>query len=204
MTGEIVGTGYISRKDQKAKTRRLILDSAIVEFGKNGFEETSISMVARRADVSHGNVFAHFSSKEELFACAIEEFGQRVAARLDELSNAGAGLKSVLSTHLRVISEFEDLYSQTVAKSFALPEFARQSVMAIQSAVSHQISIAYRNDQSKGRIISVPVHMLFNAWTAVLGYYLSNRSLVAHGGSVVEAKGEEILEFFMMMLSRRA
>lgn len=203
MTGEIVGAGYLTRKDQKAKTRRLILDAAIIEFGLGGYEQTSIASIAKRADVSHGNIFAHFSTKDELFAKAIEEFGQRVVNRLNELSTAGAGIKSILSVHLKVISEFEDLYSQTVAKSFALPDFARQATIAIQSAVSQQISVAYRSDLAKGKIIPVPVHMLFNTWTATLGYYLANRDMFAPGGSVIDLKGEEILEFFMAMLSKR-
>jgi AcrR family transcriptional regulator len=203
MVAEMASTGQFSRKEQKAKTRKLILEAAILEFGQNGYEETNISNIAKRADVSHGNVFAHFTSKEELFTKAIEEFGQRVVARLDELSQTGASLENVLSVHLRVISEFEDLYSQTVAKSFALPEFARQSIVSIQSAVSHEIAQAVKKDMAKGKIINIPVHMLFNTWTALINYYLVNRNMFTTSSSVVEEKGEEILDFFMTMLSKR-
>ena len=193
---------FFSRKEQKAQTRRLILEAAILEFGRTGFEGTSISDVAKRADVSYGNVFAHFTTKEELFTKTIEEFGQRVVARMNELSQAGASLKSVISTHLRVIGEFEELYSQTVAKSFMLPEFARTSIVDIQSAISHQISIAAKSDIEKNKIKNVPIHMLFNSWSALIGYYLANRQMFAPGGSVVEGKGQEIIDFFMVLLEK--
>lgn len=202
MTENVYAGRYGSRKEQKAQTRRLILEAAIIEFGKSGFEKTAISDIAKRADVSYGNVFAHFATKEELFSRAIEQFGQRMVSRLDELSQAGAGLRNVLSTHLRVISEFEDLYSQTVAKTFTLPEFAQTAIVGIQSAISHQISIAAKNDMEKGKIKKVSIHMLFNTWTALLGYYLTNRQFFAPNGSVVDLKGDEILAFFMFMLEK--
>lgn len=202
MTENVFSQKMGTRKEQKAQTRRLILEAAIIEFGISGFEKTAISDIAKKADVSYGNVFAHFETKEELFLRVIEEFGQRMQARLEELSWAGAGLRSVLSTHLRVIAEFEELYSHTVAIAFMLPDFAKTAIVGIQSAISHQISIAAKNDMEKGKIKSTQIHMLFNTWTALVSYYLSNRQYFAPNGSVVEQKGNEILDFFMHMLEK--
>lgn len=202
MTENVFSGRIGTRKEQKAQTRRLILEAAIIEFGKSGFEKTAISEIAKRADVSYGNVFAHFATKEELFTRAIEEFGQRMASRLNELSQVGVGLHCVLSTHLKVIAEFEDLYSQTVAKSSMLPEFAQTAIVGVQSAISHQISLAAKTDMEKGKMKNVPIHMLFNAWTALVGYYLTNRQFFSPNGSVIELKGNEILDFFMLMLEK--
>lgn len=202
MTENVFAGRYSSRKEQKAQTRRLILEAAIIEFGRSGFEKTAISDIAKRADVSYGNVFAHFETKEELFSKVIEEFGQKMTSRLDELSQVGAGLRSVLSTHLKIVSEFEDLYSQTVAKSFTLPDFAQTAIVGIQSAISHQISIAAKTDIDRGKVKNVQIHMLFNAWTALVSYYLTNKQFFAPNGSVIELKGNEILDFFMLMLEK--
>lgn len=202
MTENVFAGRYSSRKEQKAQTRRLILEAAIIEFGRSGFEKTAISDIAKRADVSYGNVFAHFETKEELFSKVIEEFGQKMTSRLDELSQVGAGLRSVLSTHLKIVSEFEDLYSQTVAKSFTLPDFAQTAIVGIQSAISHQISIAAKTDIDRGKVKNVQIHMLFNTWTALVSYYLTNKQFFAPNGSVIELKGNEILDFFMLVLEK--
>lgn len=48
------------RKDQ-------ILDAALVEFGTHGFTATTVERIATRARLSKAGVYAHFSSKDEIF-----------------------------------------------------------------------------------------------------------------------------------------
>jgi AcrR family transcriptional regulator len=48
------------------------LDAARELFLKDGFSATSMDAVAKRAAVSKATVYAHFSSKEELFAAMID------------------------------------------------------------------------------------------------------------------------------------
>jgi AcrR family transcriptional regulator len=47
--------------------RKQILDAALVEFSAMGFAATSISAIARRVGISKANVYAHFSSKDQIF-----------------------------------------------------------------------------------------------------------------------------------------
>jgi len=54
----------MSKKDIK---RQLIIQSAIEIFSKNGFQNSSISEIARRANVAEGTIYQYFKNKEDLF-----------------------------------------------------------------------------------------------------------------------------------------
>lgn len=61
------------RQRQKAETRQLILDSAKSLFAENGFTQTTIRAVARRAGVGLGTVMSHFPDKNALLTAALLE-----------------------------------------------------------------------------------------------------------------------------------
>ncbi|MET0785721.1 MAG: helix-turn-helix domain-containing protein, partial [Paenisporosarcina sp.] len=56
----------------RAKRER-ILDEAIRLFSEQGYNDTTISKVAKEAGISFGSVFTYFATKEELFYSAITE-----------------------------------------------------------------------------------------------------------------------------------
>lgn len=55
------------KKDHKAKSKSLILDSAIELFSRYGFDKVSIGQIMTSAKLTHGAFYAHFDSKEALF-----------------------------------------------------------------------------------------------------------------------------------------
>lgn len=61
------------REAQKAQSRQKLLESAAKCFAEKGFDGCSIADIAAVAEMSQGNVYVHFSSKEELFACMIQQ-----------------------------------------------------------------------------------------------------------------------------------
>ncbi len=55
------------------ETRDRLLQAAEIEFGQNGFHNTNVSDIARRAQVALGTVYHYFESKSELFVELIHE-----------------------------------------------------------------------------------------------------------------------------------
>ena len=55
-----------------------ILDAALELFSTQGFRATSVREIAERAGVSVGNVYHHFSGKEELFQRLIDRYWERL------------------------------------------------------------------------------------------------------------------------------
>lgn len=58
----------------KQDTRERILDSARRLFNSKGFSEVSIEEIMKRAGLTHGGFYRHFSGKDEVYAEAIRNF----------------------------------------------------------------------------------------------------------------------------------
>lgn len=89
---------------QKANTRKQILECAAQLFSEKGFDRVSIDDVMRNAGLTRGGFYAHFQSKEALYAEAIKMAAQRsVAAKLPEASLTDSEkLRFLLSRYLDV------------------------------------------------------------------------------------------------------
>ncbi len=69
------------------KTHEEILKSAMKSFSEVGFRAASIRNICRDAGVTNGAFYAHFKSKEELFAALVEECLNRFNETYRDLSN---------------------------------------------------------------------------------------------------------------------
>src|SRR5271170_7013359 len=58
-------------------TRAAILDAALAQASRSGFESLTIGSLAERAGLSKSGLFAHFGSREELQVAAIEAAAAR-------------------------------------------------------------------------------------------------------------------------------
>lgn len=192
------------RQLQKEQTRSRLLDIAALEFSSRGFMATRISDIAMAAGVSHGTVFVHFASQEELITAVIQEFGQRMSLRTHELAGQCESLREMLAAHLNSMQEFEGLYTRLILEGPFLPPVARNAFIMIQSAISLHISQAAVREMEMGTIKAMPVHLFFNTWMGLIHYYLTNRDLFAPGDSVLERHGPMLLAHFMNLVRKFA
>jgi AcrR family transcriptional regulator len=63
----VSSTAPTRRDEQRARTRRELLDAAASTFARQGYHATSVDEVAEAAGYTKGAVYSNFSSKEELF-----------------------------------------------------------------------------------------------------------------------------------------
>jgi AcrR family transcriptional regulator len=82
------------RERKKARTRRLIADTAARLFGERGFENVAVSDVAREAEVAEQTVYNYFPTKERLVTDRDEQLDERltdlVRSRAPEVTPAAA------------------------------------------------------------------------------------------------------------------
>ena len=64
-------------KETAAKHERIVKEASRL-FRERGFENVSVGEVMKAAGLTHGAFYAHFASKEELQAAAVD-YGQRVS-----------------------------------------------------------------------------------------------------------------------------
>ena len=69
--------------NKKATRRQQILQAAIEIFGRNNFDDTSISEIARRAGVAEGTIYQYFKNKQDLFFSIPREKTKTFSAQLD-------------------------------------------------------------------------------------------------------------------------
>ena len=66
------------RERKKARTRRLIADTAARLFAEHGYENVAVSDVAREAEVAEQTVFNYFPTKDRLVTDRDEQFRDRL------------------------------------------------------------------------------------------------------------------------------
>jgi AcrR family transcriptional regulator len=71
------------RDEQKALTRRRLLDAAETVFGRHGFHRASVEEIAREAGATTGALYSNFAGKEDLFLALFEE---RIATDVSDYS----------------------------------------------------------------------------------------------------------------------
>ncbi len=78
-------TSRRTQAERRTTTRALLLEAAIATLMEQGYTRTTTTEVARRAGLSQGALFKHFSTKSALVAAAAE---QLFAEAIDEFSSA--------------------------------------------------------------------------------------------------------------------
>lgn len=81
------------RDEQKALTRRRLIDAAEIVFARSGFHGASVEEIAREAGATTGALYSNFAGKEDLFLALFEE---RIAADIGDYSQiveAGASIE---------------------------------------------------------------------------------------------------------------
>ena len=70
------------RVDYTESTREALVDSALELFTKRGYAATSLDTIVKRARVTKGALYHHFSGKQALFEAAFDLVETRAIARL--------------------------------------------------------------------------------------------------------------------------
>jgi AcrR family transcriptional regulator len=79
------------RLEYSESTRHALVDSAVHLFTKRGYAATSLDEVAKRARVTKGALYHHFSGKQALFEAAFDAVESAVMSRLTEIVVVGPG-----------------------------------------------------------------------------------------------------------------
>ncbi|HBC27229.1 MAG TPA: TetR family transcriptional regulator [Ruminococcaceae bacterium] len=192
-----------SRQLQKQRTRDMLLHTAYLYFSEHGIRNTRMSDIAQAAGVSHGTVFLHFKTQEELIAEVVGTCCGKIARRTHELAGECGSLEEMLKAHLDGIREYEAFYTRLVVESRMLPQSARDAWISVQSAVSLHLSPFLEKAVAEAGLSGTPASMLFHVWMGLIHYYLANSDLFAPDGKVVERYGDAWISTFLQLLRQR-
>jgi AcrR family transcriptional regulator len=77
-----------SNEKRSAETKDKILKCATVLFKEQGFEDTSVDSIMKKAGLSKGSFYVHFNSKDEIIACFINTVISKINMDLDSLMHS--------------------------------------------------------------------------------------------------------------------
>lgn len=188
------------RNVQKELTRKKLIEVAIKLFGDNGILNTKTIDISKEAGVSHGTVFSHFKTQEELLDTVIEEVGDRIVSKLQELIDVKGSLEEILKAHINGLIEFEKFYTRLIIERRLLPESASNIYVIIQSSISFHIGEVLKEEIAKGKIIDTPIHLLFNSWVGLIHYYLTNGDLFINDGSILNNYSQDLINHYIKLI----
>lgn len=189
------------RQKQKHLTRKHLIEIALKQFGEKGITVTRTADIARHAKVSHGTIFVHFSTQEDLLIAVVEEFGIRMTQRLHELVDTNSSLFEVLEAHIAGLIEFESFYTRLIIERRLLSESVRNTYIMIQSTISFHIGIAAEKEIEQGLIRKLPIHLIYNTWIGLIHYYITNGDLFCSSGSVLKQYCQELLQHYISLIA---
>ncbi|MET1071155.1 MAG: TetR/AcrR family transcriptional regulator [Umezawaea sp.] len=76
------------RVEYSESTRQALVDNAVELFTKRGYAGTSLDEVTKRARVTKGALYHHFSGKQALFEAAFDAVETKFMSRLSEIVSA--------------------------------------------------------------------------------------------------------------------
>ena len=95
--------------------RQEIIDTAMKVFYEKGYEKTSISDIAREMHVAQGLCYRYFSSKEELFDVAIDQYAQKQVDHICGILHEKMSLDELIRNMPTFLeTENNDSYAQKV------------------------------------------------------------------------------------------
>ena len=189
------------REEQKNKTRDRILDTAYQIMSDKGFSIPT-NEISQTLGVSHGTIFAHFSTRDELVIQVVEKFGVLVTERLRELVGREEGLRGVLEAHLEGLIEQERFYCRLIWEHHSLPSETQQVLVGIQSAISHRLGQVLEKEQNENQAKKIPSSFIFNTWIGLIHYHLQNQELFSSEASVIHQYKKEWIDYFIKLIQK--
>ncbi len=189
------------RQLQKEITKENILAAAMRLYAAGGFS-TPTNVIAREAGVSHGAVFVHFPTRDDLQLSVLERFAHEIGYKLHNLAASEGSITDLLHAHIEILEEYEPFYKSLLQQMSLLPGNTKNMVIALQSVLSQHLNIVIEREKREGRIKDLPVHMIFNMWMGLVHYYLYNSDLFAPEESVLKRYRNELVDSFTALISK--
>ena len=109
-------------KEKKLKKRKEIAKSCCALFYEKGFNNISVSALAKNAGVAKGSIYEYFSCKEDiilgLMCCLQEEYDKKILSQLNPQNSIVQNLKIIFQIFLN--DEKDLLIKRDIFKQFLI------------------------------------------------------------------------------------
>jgi len=157
---------------KKEEVRAAILDAAFTLFTEQGYSETSIPAIARRAGFSTANVYIYFHSKIDILFTLYEPWLQerldKFEASIRRIKDPGKRLERILMALWRDLPRdsngFANNVMQAVSTSAGTGDYSPRLRVLFQSRVAHWIQSCLQVSAEEAASIAAVVLMAFDGF----------------------------------------
>ncbi len=171
------------RQQRSVDTRLRIVNAALAEFAKFGFDGASTRGISQAAEVPHSLVIHHFSSKAELWHETVTEAASWYLARLFRLEDDLAGdaasrLRTFCAEYIRFSADHPDFFRMMTQENTLRSERIEWLVEHHVRHLVKRISGLIAEAQAQGRFVEGdPTELLYMFVGAATGPYRSSREI---------------------------
>jgi len=159
-------------------TRDKISGIAIQSFRDRGYEQTTLRLIAAEADVSVGNAYYYFPTKnhlvQELYVRVQEEHRARAEPRLESVEGLAPRLVIALETGLRTLEPYHSSASGFLAA--AISPTSAVNPLSEGSTAARELAVSLFRDVVEGSTTALPARLKTALpellWFAYLGLAL--------------------------------
>ncbi|MBX9732124.1 MAG: TetR/AcrR family transcriptional regulator [Sphingomonas sp.] len=153
-TVSAASAGKAPRTDRGRKTLRAILDAAAIEFGEQGFHETSISGITRRAGVALGSFYTYFDSKDAVFRALVRDMSDQVrdyvTPHIRAAPNQIAAERAGLISFIDFVRGHKEIYRIIDEAEFVDPASFRDHYQITADRISQRLEAAAARGEVRG------------------------------------------------------
>ncbi len=121
-------------------TKNSILKAAAICFDEKGYDKTDVEEICRKANLTKGAFYHHFSSKQELFIKMLEQWVRRLAGKLDSDEFKS---KNTLELLLSIPEKFKPVFEEVDKQ---LPIFLQLFIKAINDKELNKMALKSYNE----------------------------------------------------------
>jgi len=141
---------------KKKVKRQLIIDAAIEVFSRNGFQNSTISQIARKADVAEGTIYQYFKNKEDLFFSIpidkTKEFYNELELHLEGIHGAENKIRKFVWYYLYHLQENPNYARALMLEMRVNRNFAKTKTFEAYRPLTHKILEIIEEGQEEGVI----------------------------------------------------
>jgi AcrR family transcriptional regulator len=191
------------RDEQRALTRRRLLDAAEVVFARRGFHGASVDEIAREAGATTGALYSNFSGKEDVFLALFERSAQADVHDYAEVSTTQATpdeqTRAVADLWMQILRERPDYFPLVIefwAYAMREPQLRERLAERFRALRAASTSLVAQGAERRGITLSPAFAERLGLLTTALGNGLALEKLIDPDSVPDETYGDLLVLIF--------
>jgi TetR/AcrR family transcriptional regulator, fatty acid metabolism regulator protein len=182
---------------KKKVKRQLIIDAAIEVFSRNGFQNSTISQIAQKANVAEGTIYQYFKNKEDLFFSIpidkTKEFYNELELHLQGIHGAENEIRKFVWYYLYHLQENPEYARALMLEMRVNRNFARAKAFEAYRPLTHKILEIIEGGQEEGVIRKdVNIYTLRHLILGMLEHIVTRWLLKGENGDLLAQYNEAV------------